>query len=148
MKKILLFAVLIAVMAFSSCRTQGPAVTPQNPAEEALLNIYERFRGDLILVGARRHTVQSGETLVAIARTHYDDGFMYPIILLASNNVVLDPDRITPGMELTIPNLQRNLNVPRSRENIKNFMLEIADFEDGRNRRDTATGIRARANAL
>ena len=148
MKKTLLFAVLIAAMAFSACRTQGPAVTPQNPAEEALLSIYERFTGDLILIGARRHTVQSGETLVAIARTFYDDGFMYPIILLASKNAVLDPDRIVPGMELTIPNLQRNLNVPRSRENIRSFMLEIADFEEGRNRRDTAAGIRTRANAL
>ena len=148
MKKTLLFAVLIAAMAFSACRTQGPAVTPQNPVEEALLSIYERFMGDLILTGARRHTVQSGETLVAIARTHYADGFMYPLILLASSNVVLDPDRIAPGMELTIPNLQRNLDSPRARENIRNFMLEIADFEDGRNRRDTAAGIRARANDL
>ena len=148
MKKTLLFTVLIAVMVLSSCRTSGPVMSPRNPTEETLLSIYERFRGDLILIGARRHTVQSGETLAEIARARYDDGFMYPLILLASNDVVLDPDRIAPGMVLTIPDLQRNLNAPRARENLRNFMLEIATFEESRNRGPTAAGLRARANAL
>jgi hypothetical protein len=86
--------------------------------------------------------------LANIARNVYGDGFYYPIILLASSNVVLDPDNIEPGMELTIPDLQRNLNNARARANIKSFFMEIADIEEGRNRIPTARGIRQHAEAL
>jgi len=44
--------------------------------------------------------------------------------------------------------LQRNLNNARARENLQNFMLEMANFEAERGRGATADGLRARANAL
>jgi len=148
MKKVLMFSVLVGTfLLFTACRTVE-VMTPQNPVEETLLSIYDRFRPGLILTGATRHTVAAGETLTSIAADHYEDGFFYPVILLASNDVVLDPDRIAPGMVLTIPNLQRNLNNARARANIRDFLFEIADVEEGRGRLPTAEGLRERANAL
>ena len=148
MKKVLLLSVLVGTFVlFAACRTAEP-MRPQNPVEEALASIYDQFRPGLITAGARRHTVAAGETLVSIANQHYDDGFFYPVILLASNDVVLDPDRIAPGMVLTVPNLQANLNVPSARANIRDFLFEIAIVEENRGRHSTAAGIRARANEL
>jgi len=148
MKKLLFIAIpMIITVLFVGCATAGSRA-PENPVEEAFYEIYQRFRGDLILTGSRTHTVSAGDTLVGIARNAYDDGFYYPIIILASSNVVLDPDRIEPGMRLTIPDLQRNLNDTRARANIRNFLLEMADLEESRNRSDTARGLRSRANAL
>ena len=121
---------------------------PQNPIEEAFLAVFDRFRPSIILVGATRHTVADGETLTSIAAEHYEDGFLYPVVLLASNDVVLDPDRIAPGMVLTIPDIQRNLNNARARANIRDFLFEIADVEEGRGRQPTADGLRQRASRL
>jgi len=147
MKKFLFFAV-IAAMVFTACRTIETPIAPANPIEEAFLAAIQRHRGDLVMTGATRYTVASGDTLVNIARTFYDDGFFYPVIMLASSNVVLDPDRIEPGMVLTVPDLQRNLNNARARASLRSFMLEIAEVEDSRARGGTANGIRDRANAL
>lgn len=153
MKKILLLA-FAAIVLFAACRTPAPAtpppppVTPQTPEEETLAAIYERFWPGLILTGATNYTVRQGDTLADIAWKLYDDGFMYPVILLASRYIVLDPDRILPGMVLIVPDLQRNLNDAEARRNIRNFLLEIATFEDSRNRPATAEGIRERANRL
>ena len=168
MTKIPLFAVLAgAVLFFAACQTPGAEAPPQNGApardaqvqtptappaartyEEAARDVYQRFLPGLILTGASNHTVRPGDTLVNIAWHHFNDGFMYPVILLASSHVVLDPDRITPDMEIIVPDLQRNLNDPAARQNIRNFLLEIADLEDSRNRSATAAGIRERANNL
>ena len=147
MKKFFLVTLpLISVMFFVGCAT--PGVAPSNPIEEALHEVYQRFRSDLILIGAATHTVASGETLVAIAHRHYADGFLYPLIMLASSAVVLDPDTIEPGMVLTIPDLERNMNNARARASIRDFLLEIADIEENRTRAATAAGIRERARAM
>jgi len=125
-----------------------PAAAPVTPVEQAFYEVYQQHIEALILTGARTHTVVSGDTLAGIARSHYDDGFLYPIIMLASSAVVLDPDRIVPGMVLTIPDLQVNMNNPGSRATIVNFMMEMAVIEDSRNRASTAAGIRLRAGAM
>ena len=146
MKKLLLITVpMISILLFIGCATT--LMTPQNPTEEAFRDIYQRYRSDLILTGSSTYTVRAGDTLAAIARANYGDGFYYPIIMLASSNVVLDPDRIEPGLQLTIPDLQRNLNNARARASIKSFFMEIATTEENRNRRETAAGIRSRADA-
>ena len=142
MRKVRFIAVLlIGILAIAACKSAPPT-------EEDFRQVYERFQGDLILEGATTYTVKSGDTLAAIARSVYNDGFYYPVIMLASRNIVLDPDKIEPGMKLTVPDLQRNLADPRARTNIKNFLLEIAKLEENRDRKATADGIRARANAL
>jgi hypothetical protein len=45
---------------------------------------------------------------------------------LASNETILDPDLINPGMKLVIPDLQKNLNNNDAREGIKAFLLDVA----------------------
>jgi hypothetical protein len=62
--------------------------------------------------------------------------------MLASSDVVLDPDKIEPGMNLTVPDLDRNLNDPKARKSLKNFLVEIADIYDRRNRSQDANGLR------
>jgi nucleoid-associated protein YgaU len=150
MKKLFLITVtvMIGMVFFAGCATTGVVLEPRNPTEQAFHDIYQRYRGDLILTGSTTHTVARGDTLANIARNVYGDGFYYPIILLASSNVVLDPDNLEPGMQLIIPDLQRNLNNTRARASIKSFLMEIADVEESRNRIPTANGIRQHANAL
>jgi len=153
MKKILLFTIIvISVMFIAACSTTGGSKStgpaPQNPTEEALQAVYNRYGTALILTGASNYTVKSGDTLAAIARAQYNNGFFYPVIMLASNETVLDPDKIEPGMQLTVPDLQRNLNDARAKANIKNYLLDIANIEEKRNRRDTADGIRRQADSL
>ena len=146
MKRKILFAVLVAGIALLfACKTQPkPAAT----AEETLKNVYDRYTKDLILDGAEKYTVVGGDTLSAIARKYYDNGTYYPVIMLASKDVVLDPDKIEPGMELTVPNLQKNLDDAKARKNIKNFMGEMAKFEDDRDRKDVANNMRNLADSL
>ena len=153
MKKVLLLTItVISVLLIAACSTTGSTGStgpaPQNPTEEALQDVYNRYRNALILTGATNYTVKSGDTLSAVAREQYNNGFLYPVIMLASKDVVLDADKIEPGMKLVVPDLQRNLNDARAKANIKNYLLEIADVEEKRNRRDTADGIRRQANSL
>ena len=149
MKKTLkiMLPILAAVVLFS-CASQPEKPVPQNPVEVALESAYERYADSIILAGAERYTVVRGDTLSHISMAKYPDGFYYPIIMLASRNTILDPDKITPGMVLTIPNLRRNINDATARADIKRFLFEVAIIEDQRNRPQTAEGIRALANSL
>ena len=151
MKKALKIMLTIVAAAFlfacvSQPETAGPV--PQNPVEESLASAYERYAAGLILDGAERYTVVRGDTLSQIAIAKYPSGFYYPVIMLASRDIVLDPDRIAPGMVLTIPDIQRNLNNATARANIKGFLFDIAIIEEQRNRDQTAEGIRTLANSL
>ncbi|WP_165990284.1 Gmad2 immunoglobulin-like domain-containing protein [Streptomyces sp. YIM 98790] len=53
-------------------------------------------------VGYREHTVVPGDTLSAIARTHYGDSSLHTRIVRA-NPQITDPDLILPGQVLRIP---------------------------------------------
>jgi hypothetical protein len=117
-------------------------ITTQEEADVAYRQVYEQFREDLILEGAGKYTVKRGDTLSKIARAQYNNGFYYPIIMLASSEVVLDPDKIEPGMELTIPVIQTNLDDTRAKGKIKNFFGEIAKIEERRNRAANAQNFR------
>jgi len=68
--------------------------------------------------------------------------------MLASKDVVLDPDKINVGMVLTIPDLQKNLNNVKASRNLKQFLLEVAKIEEDRGRKPTADGMRARSAAI
>ena len=54
---------------------------------------------------AQFYTVQSGDTLSAIAKEHYGDAMKYPVIFEANRPMLDNPDRIYPGQVLRIPPL-------------------------------------------
>lgn len=51
----------------------------------------------------RQVTVQRGDTLWAISRDRYGDGFLYVRVFEANRNTIRDPDLIYPGQIFTIP---------------------------------------------
>jgi len=123
MKKVVLTAALIiSVMLAVSCKS-GP-----KDIDEQYKDLYDANTG-LDLTGAGTYTVQGGDTLSAISKNAYDDGFYYPIIMLASRGVVENPDKIRPGMELTIPDLERNKAKASSRKSMKNCFNGFAAIE-------------------
>ncbi len=50
------------------------------------------------------HTVQPGESLSKIAKTHLDDAGRYMDIFNANKDKLQDPNLIHPGQQLVIPN--------------------------------------------
>jgi len=51
----------------------------------------------------RRYTVKPGDTLSKISREFYGDANQYTKIFNANRNVLRDPNMISPGQELVIP---------------------------------------------
>ena len=154
MKKTILFTLIFAVIAIlAGCASQGGASSRpagQNPGQGGVpaAAAQEQYSGAIILDGAQRYTVNRGDTLSRIAINRYNNGYLYPLIYIASRNVVQNPDRLSPGMVLTIPNLQLNLIDPTARANLKNILLEMAVFEDQQGRPRTAADMRILANGL
>jgi len=109
-----------------------PAPEPEAPPARAT---------DLVLDGASTYTVVRGDTLSIISKKIYKNGFYYPLIMMASKNIVNNQDYILPGTVLTIPNLQANLDDTRARESMKKFFLEVANTTD-RKRPADAAGLR------
>ena len=52
---------------------------------------------------AQYHVVQKGDTLSKIADEYYGDKMLYPQIFEANQDILTDPDKITPGQRLLIP---------------------------------------------
>jgi len=121
---------------------------PMTAEDDAFKRVFDRHRRNIIVDGAQRYRVVAGDTLNQIAADKYGSGFYYPLILMASSDVVQDPDRIAPGMRLTIPDLQRNLDNPRARASLISALREVAVLEDERNRGSTARGLRELADTL
>jgi len=150
MKNPIVCLVLAAVVSTAlACGSQPPADAPRMTAtERALSGVYDRFRNGLILDGAGTHIVVYGDKLHVIARDKYGDDYLFPLIMLASSDVVVDPDLIIPGMVLTIPDLQRNLEDENARETLRAFLREIARVEDDLDQPAVADGLRAKADSL
>jgi len=66
--------------------------------------------------------------------------------MMASPDIVEEQDLIEPGMVLTIPKLQANLNDARARESMKKYFLEIAGITERKRPKDAA-GLRKLANS-
>jgi len=109
--------------------TPTPAPAPTPPAARTTV---------LILDGATKYTVVKGDTLTKIARKMYRNAYYYPLILMASSDVVKNQDLIKPGMVLTIPKLQVNLKDPKAKEGMKTFFLKTADITERKRPRDAA----------
>jgi len=144
MKKIVLAAILIiSVMLAVSCKS-----TPKD-MDERYRNLYDANTG-LDFTGAGVYTVKDGDTLSDISRHAYNDGFYYPVIMLASRGVVINPDKIKPGMVLTIPDLERNKASANSRRSMKNCLNGFANIEKTKEKPNQALidGFRKRADDL
>jgi nucleoid-associated protein YgaU len=60
----------------------------QAPAPEAEIDYY---------------TIESGDTLSALAKRYYGDASQYPRIFEANRGIISDPDKIYPGQKIRIP---------------------------------------------
>jgi hypothetical protein len=126
MKKTCLLA-LAAAALLGACKSAP--VEEQEDVSLSFETVYNRYEGKLILDGATDYVVVPGDTLTRISRGKYGSGkgYYFPLIMLASNDVVQDPDLIEPGMRLSVPDLQRNLDDPGARQAMKEFFADIAD---------------------
>jgi hypothetical protein len=113
-----------------------PQPQPEQAVEEftqdhtnvAFEQVYDIHQDLLILDGAQNYVVKKNDTPSRIALKFYgrNNGYFFPLIIMASRDVILDPDLIEIGMNLVIPDLQKNLDDQESRERIKAFLLDIA----------------------
>ncbi len=93
--------------------TLGGSATSQEEREKAILAV-GNIAGvasveDTVELAAPEpesvfHTVESGDTLSAIARKHYGDANAYMKIFEANKPMLSHPDKIYPGQMLRIPN--------------------------------------------
>jgi nucleoid-associated protein YgaU len=149
-KKTLLFVLVIMAgsVVLSCASSKG---TSQDAIDSAFDKLYHAYYAGLILDGASAYTVKAGDTLAGITRNNWGgkNGFFFPVIMLASPDaVVADPDLIFPGMELTIPDLQKNLDDPKARQNIKDFLNEIATVYDKKGQNDVRDALKDLAKSL
>jgi len=144
MKKVIfLTALFICIMLAVSCKSGSKNL------DEQYRDLYDANTG-LDLTGAGTYKVKSGDTLSNISSHAYNDAFYYPIIMLASRGVVINPDKIQPGMELTIPDLERNKASVAGRKSMKNCLNGFANIEKRKTNpsQGLIDGFRKRADEL
>ncbi|MCL2294971.1 MAG: LysM peptidoglycan-binding domain-containing protein [Spirochaetes bacterium] len=150
MRKLLfVLALMVSIIIILGCAAAPPPQTQvQQEIDAEYQEIYVRYYGDLILEGARTHVVARGETLSVIARNYYNNKYHFPLIMLASRQVVSDPERISPGMRLTIPDLARNWGNAGTRNRLKAYYNEIADLYERKGQVEAAQNIRNLAASM
>jgi len=121
--------------------TTAPNTTTGNTYGGTSSGSSNRNQNGIILDGAVSYTVVRGDTLNRIARRHYGDGSLYPLITMATD-IINDVDKIYPRMVLTLPALRANMDDPTARQNINRYFLQIANIEEQRGRIRTAALIR------
>ena len=143
MKKTCLTAFVLAAAVLAGACKSAPVVE-QEDVNLSFETVYNKYDNRLILDGATDYVVVSGDTLTRISRSNYGpgNGYYFPLIMLASNDVVQDPDLIEPGMRLAIPDLQRNLDDPGARQAMKDFFNEIADVYERKSTNEERTVLR------
>lgn len=72
---------------------------------EGIARVDDRMVVGAAGAGGNFHTVESGDTLSAIAKKHYGDASKYNAIFEANKPMLSDPDKIYPGQVLRIPSL-------------------------------------------
>lgn len=124
-KNIIISGITILLLLFVSCASTAT----QEQVDEAFEEVYVEYEENLVLDGAKYYTVKQGDTLSSIAKEFYgaDNGYYFPIIMLASADTVLDPDLISPGMELCIPDLNKNIASDAARSKMQSYFKDIAD---------------------
>ena len=117
MKKIsLLFMSMLVAFSMISCTstsTMDSGSKKQAAINKSFEKVYNNYSNALVLDGAQVYEVKRGDTLTSITKAFYvgkdENGYYFPLIMLASHNVVSDPELITPGMKLTIPDFDKNI---------------------------------------
>jgi len=131
-----------------------PVTTYVPPAPQPVLD-----PNGLDMSGAADYTVIPGDFLSEITRTFYGNltgigtagtrnGFYFPVLMLASDGQITDPDLIYPDMKLKIPDLIKNLANPDSRRTIKNLLAQVAILYRNRSLPDEAEGLQKLADWL
>ena len=161
MKKILVCLLITAALFTLSCKS-GPKIegeVTQEKVNDALSQIYDNYRGKLDLTGAQDYTVVSGDTLSQITRRFYgsltdvgdagpSNGFYFPVIMIASESNIVDPDLIQPGMKMKIPDLKKNLDNPSARKAIKDALNDVAYVYNRKGHAATEEGLKNLAKSL
>ncbi|AEF81219.1 LysM peptidoglycan-binding domain-containing protein [Leadbettera azotonutricia] len=167
MKKISVLCLVALTVFFAlSCKTAPSSSSPkiegdvtQEKVNTALEQIYDTYRTKLIFTDAQDYTVKSGDSLSQITRTYYgkltgvgeagpSNGFYFPVIMLASDSHIVDPDLIEPGMKLKVVDLQKNLANPVSRQAIKDCLNDVAYVYNKKGVTATEDGLKKLANSL
>jgi len=125
-----------AVVTPPPAQVTAPAIATPQPSQ------------NIILDGAQTYNVVKGDTLSSIAGRYYGNGYYYPVIVLGSGNLISDIDLIEPGMSLTIPNLQRNIDNSGVRARIKSYLREVASINDNRGRSKDGEELRKLSDSL
>ena len=80
----------------------APAPAPEVVAETVEVAVAEEAEA---AVEGRTYTVKSGDTLWKISEAMYGSGGKYMKIFEANTNLLENPDKIRPGQELVIPDI-------------------------------------------
>jgi nucleoid-associated protein YgaU len=91
----------------STANAVQPAKTSPAPPRGIVRQVQARtaVRNSSTPVAGQRHTVVAGETLFSLAERYYKDEAKFVEIFRANRPVVRDPDALTPGTVLIIPDL-------------------------------------------
>lgn len=84
---------------------QAVEVPPAEPASPAAEPVEVADESPAIEMEKRSYTVKSGDSLWKISEAMYGEGSKYMKIFEANTDLLEDPDRIFPGQELVIPEL-------------------------------------------
>ena len=136
MKKITVVLLsLVAAIGMIACSSTSSMNGSAKSKKQAAINksfekVYSSYADVLVLDGAETYEVQQGDTLTSITKTFYagkdENGYYFPLIMLASHNVVSDPEFIAPGMKLTIPNFDANINDKAVATKLKPYFKDLA----------------------
>jgi LysM repeat protein len=164
MKKFVILLVCILAFAALSCKSSPSGVRlegeiTQEKVDLALDQIYDTYRPHLVMDGAQDYTVAAGDSLSAITRKHYgsltgvgdagpNNGFYFPVIIMAADSKIVDPDKIEPGMKLKIVDLKKNLDNPAARAAIKNCLNDVAHVYNKKGNTVTEEGLKKLAGSL
>ena len=163
-----LFIIMLAATALFnfSCKSEPGTAHPniegevtQAKVNEALNQIYDTYRNRLDMTDVQDYTVARGDTLSQITRKYYggltgigdagpNNGFYFPVIMMASDSNIVDPDLIEPGMELKIVDLKRNLDNPVSRKAIKDCLIDVAYVYNKKGVQASEDGLKKLAASL
>ena len=133
MKKITFLSLsMAAIFAFASCTSTSTMDAPSKKQAEinkSFDKVYSTHAGSLVLDGAETYVVQKGDTLTSITKKFYagedENGYYFPMIMLASRGVVSDPELIEPGMKLTIPNFDKNIKDRKVAKKLSPFFKDL-----------------------
>jgi hypothetical protein len=165
MKKTVI-GLLVCLLAFGawSCKSSPSGVKiegeiTQEKIDTALGQIYDTYRARLVMEGAQDYTVASGDSLSAITRKYYgpltdvgeagpNNGFYFPVIMMAAESEIVDPDKIEAGMKLKIVDLKKNLADPVARTAIRDCLNDVAYVYNKKGASLTEEGLKKLADSL